>query len=273
MKKSIISLSFLTLLIVGISTSCKKKEVEEKDDSATQLADASAVNDENSFINEVWKSGSACNYDYTQLSGACVTVTETSTTFPKVITFDFGAGCTGPNGHTKKGKIIVDMSGPLTDIGATRSISFDEFYLNDYKITGTKDLTNEGLNSAGNLNVKVVGNISATGLKGTVNKTFTHNIEWIGHATCTITDDELKVSGSGILSGVNGGQLKYVSTSPVHVKYGCSYAVSGIIDFGPTAQQGAILDYGNGTCDEYATITTKKDSKVYIFNMQTRKIE
>jgi len=162
MKKSIISLSFLTLLIVGISTSCKKKEVEEKDDSATQLADASAVNDENSFINEVWKSGSACNYDYTQLSGACVTVTETSTTFPKVITFDFGAGCTGPNGHTKKGKIIVDMSGPLTDIGATRSISFDEFYLNDYKITGTKDLTNEGLNSAGNLNVKVVGNISAT---------------------------------------------------------------------------------------------------------------
>jgi hypothetical protein len=272
MKNSIISLGFLTLLIVGISVSCKKK-VEEKDDTAAELSNASAVNDENSFINEVWKSGTSCNYDYTQLSGPCVTVTETSSTFPKIITFDFGTGCTGPNGNTKKGKIIVDMSGPLTDIGATRSVSFDNFYLNDYKITGTRDLTNLGLNVAGNLDVKVVGNISATNSNGTVSKTFDHIVEWIGHSTCTITDDELKITGTGILTGVNGGQLKYAATSPVHVKYGCKYAISGIIDFGPSAQQGAILDYGNGNCDEYATITTKKNGKVYNYNMQTRKLE
>lgn len=66
--------------------------------------------------------------------------------FPFVITIDYGDNsCVGPWGRTRKGKIIVTVDGRYDAVGATRVITFDDFYLNDKKIEGVKTVTNDGI--------------------------------------------------------------------------------------------------------------------------------
>lgn len=271
MKKSIISIGFLAFFIAGIAVSCKKNE-ELDDINQSVLAETSSQDDESGMSKELFYLGSSCNYDFSQISGTCASVTESSTTFPKTVTIDFGTGCTGPNGYTKKGKIIVEMSNLLTVIGATRTFTFDGFSINDVVITGTKKLTNSGLNSSGNLDITVVSDITMTNSNGARTKSFTHNREWIGHSTCDTADDEFKITGSGSISRSDGKERNYLITTAIHIKASCRYPISGIVDFG-TAKIGAILDYGDGTCDELAIITSKRKNKTKTINLKTRSFQ
>ncbi|MFA7274704.1 MAG: hypothetical protein WC044_12620 [Crocinitomicaceae bacterium] len=272
MKKSIISYAMLAFLVIGIATSCKKKTEEQNDYDQSGLAETSSQDDESSVTKEFFYLGSSCNYDFSQISGTCAVVSESSPTFPKTVTIDFGTGCTGPNGFTKKGKIIIEMSNLLTEVGATRSISFENFYVNDVAITGTKTLTNSGLNSDGNLDIVVVSNITMTNSSGSRTKSFNHVREWLGHTTCETSDDEFKITGSGSVTRSGGQARNYKITTPIYINSTCRYPVSGIVDFG-TTKVGATLDYGNGSCDEFATLTSKRKGTVKTINLQTRKFE
>lgn len=272
MKKSIVSFTILSLLFLGAATSCKKNVEEQEDYDQAGLAETSSQDDESSVTKELLYFGSPCNYDYSQITGTCAVITESSSSFPKTVTIDFGTGCTGPNGFTKKGKIIIAMSNPLTDVGATREISFENFYVNDVAISGTKTLTNSGLNTSGNLDISVVANLTMTNSAGSRTKSFTHNREWIGHATCDTADDEFKITGSGSVSRSDGKNRFYSITTAVHIKSSCRYPVAGIVDFG-TKKLGATLDYGTGTCDEFATLTSKRKGTTKTINLQTRKFE
>lgn len=269
MKKSIISFTVLSMLVIGLTVSCRKEEQEDLDQ--TGIADASNQDDEEAITKELFLLGSSCNYDFSQISGTCAVVTESSAEFPKTVTIDFGSGCTGPYGRTRKGKIIVAMSNPLTEVGATRTISFENFSVNDVAISGTKTLTNSGLNDAGNLDITVIGDLSLTGANGSRGRNFTHNREWIGHATCDTADDEFKITGSGTVVR-NSVSKNYSITTAVYIKASCRYPVSGVVDFG-TKKAGAILDYGNGSCDEYATLTYKRKGTVKTINLLTRSFE
>ncbi len=272
MKKSIVSFTILSLLFLSATTSCKKNVEEQEDFDQTGLAETSSQDDENSVTKELMYFGSPCNYDYSEITGSCAVTTESSSSFPKTVTIDFGTGCTGPNGFTKKGKIIIAMSNPLTDVGATREISFENFYVNDVAITGTKNLTNSGLNGNGNLDITVVSNLTMSNGTESRSRSFTHNREWIGHETCETADDEFKITGSGNVTRSNGKTRSYSILTAVHIKASCRYPVSGVVDFG-TSKIGATLDYGAGVCDEYATLTSKRKGTTKTINLQTRKFE
>lgn len=79
---------------------------------------------------------------------ACATVkiehSGSSTFFPVRITIDFGTnGCTRPtDGHTRKGKIIIEYTNRLIVPGAIAAATFDNFYIDDTKIEGTLTITN-----------------------------------------------------------------------------------------------------------------------------------
>lgn len=85
--------------------------------------------------------------------GDCPTVTVDPDwqTYPRTVTIDFGDGCVGPNGRTKKGQIIVSISDNLLNEGAVRSASFVDFSIDDVLIEGTRTLTNLGYDSDGNI--------------------------------------------------------------------------------------------------------------------------
>ncbi|MEN8249593.1 MAG: hypothetical protein ABFS32_11720 [Bacteroidota bacterium] len=58
------------------------------------------------------------------------------------ITIDFGEGCTGPNGVERSGMIIITYDGRRFMPGSSWSITFENFYINDRHIEGTRTTTN-----------------------------------------------------------------------------------------------------------------------------------
>ncbi len=68
----------------------------------------------------------------------------------KKMIIDFGAGCTSPRGVTRKGKIIVTYTEGYWTPGSVITSTFENFYINDRKIQGTRILKNEGFNEKDN---------------------------------------------------------------------------------------------------------------------------
>ena len=106
--------------------SCNKFREETSSDAEDMLK---IEMDENDFLKEEEIASNPCSFDYASLLAPCAVVTETSNTFPKIVTIDYGTGCVGQNGLTKKGKIIINVSGDMRVTGNTRTITFDNFYI------------------------------------------------------------------------------------------------------------------------------------------------
>ena len=64
----------------------------------------------------------------------------TNDTENNIITIDFGDGCVGPHGRTRKGKIFIAYSSGLGDSLANRIITFENYFVNNKGITGTIEL-------------------------------------------------------------------------------------------------------------------------------------
>src|SRR5690606_2653011 len=86
--------------------------------------------------------------------GAIVTQDEAA----KLITVDFGDGCTTAGGVTRKGKVMIAYTGNLLFPEAKITTTFDGYEVNDLKVEGTRILTNKGVsleNNTVNLEVTI----------------------------------------------------------------------------------------------------------------------
>ncbi len=179
--------------------------------------------------------------------------------WPKTITVDFGDGCTGLNGRVRKGKIIIVVSGKVSSPNYSRTISLDSFYIDGFKIEGTKTLTRKGLSTNQNPTFSVsLVNGKITSPEGkTVTKEFTHTREWVtGYSTPRNRwDDEYMLTGTASGTDRNGVAYTKQIILPLHVKNICPWIVSGSIKISKTDKPDVTLDYGDGTCDRIATIT------------------
>ena len=250
--------------------SCNKFNEETQSDSEDVLK---MEMDENDFLKEEEIASNPCSFDYASLLAPCAVVTESSNTFPKTVTIDYGTGCVGQNGLTKKGKVIINVSGDMRVEGNTRTVTFENFFINDVKIEGSRNAENTGPNVAGNMVVKVMGEITASNGELTRSRNFTRYREWIsGISTCEISDDEFHVTGSGTVIGRRGIEIPHTITEKIVLKPGeCKYPLSGKVDIG-NESRGIILNFGNGMCDNIAEATTKRRNKTYQIDLDTRRI-
>lgn len=263
-------ISLTTMFVALTLVSCNKKENEDflNDSQAT----IESENEEMMFRDEEILTGD-CTFDWSQVLAPCAVVTESQVDFPKTITIDYGTGCTNANGVTKKGKIIVAVSAPLKNVGATRAISFDGFEVNNVAISGTRNLENTGINAENRAVISVTATLTFVRNNITRTRVINHTREWIGYETCQINDDEFYVSGSGSVSRNNGPSRPYTIETPIHLKHSCNYPLSGKINIGALSNRGAIINFGDGVCDEFAEVTMKRNGNTRIFNMLTRSFE
>lgn len=179
--------------------------------------------------------------------------------WPKTITIDYGDGCMSPSGRVRKGKIIIVVSDRVFSPEYTRTITFDNFYIDDYKIEGTKTIARNGKNESGNplftINLEDGKVITPEG------KTFTRKFnrvrEWVtGYTTPRYRlDDEYMVTGTASGTDRNGTEYTRTIVLPLHIKNGCPWVISGSVRILKSGKQDALLDYGNDVCDRVATVT------------------
>lgn len=263
--KNLLLLSAITVGIIAFQ-SCNKSEtnvVDEKSKTETINEDfAQTTFDEiqdiaDQAFNRVIGFKSV-NGDGSKL-GSCATITHDTISVPRVITIDFGTvNCLCPDGKYRRGQIIITYTGRFRRISGVVTHTFNNFYVNDNHVQGTKVMTNLGPNSSGFPQFRKVVNGSITMINdGTViSWNSTHTRTFIaGFNTAMWTDDVFLIEGNSTVSNSNGGGIARLITVPLRKEATCHHFVSGTVKITPINKPERILDYGDGTCDNIATLT------------------
>lgn len=257
-------------------TSCTKDEVVNTTDTNTIVASATI-----DAINELdFKTGTQVTFDNSlskstnkstvnSLVGACANVTVDNLTpdvFPKVITIDFGTGCT-TNNITRKGKLKVTLSGLVSTPNATMKIERENYYVNGLKVEGTMVYVNETVNPNIPQWSRTITNGRLTNLEGMVFlNSGTHTIkqtEGVG-TPLILTDNTYEMTqGSHTVSKENGPSLTLTVAESLIKKYDCEYISNGKLTVKGTLLNGTI-NFGNGDCDNKFTFTHESG---LIFNL------
>jgi hypothetical protein len=189
----------------------------------------------------------------------CATVTHDTISIPHVLTIDFGpVNCQGMDGKWRRGMIIITYQGHYFDPGSVRSLTFQNYYVNNNHIEGTRTVTNNGLNSSGNMNWSIsVVNFRITRPNGQWHERNSNRSRTIisGFGTSSPWDDVYLISGSSNGSNSNGNSVTATVITDLRKEIACHWIVSGSVDITPLNRPTRTLDFGNGACDNQATIT------------------
>ncbi len=280
-RNFILVISFLSV----ISFSCKKDKETTVLEYDTQTAQDNALaeatfNDVNNIANQAIKNGSAglTTYRFQETASAymssCATVTiaPDSSGMGGVATVDFSStNCLCLDGHYRRGIINFTFTGPYNDSGTVITTSFDNYYVGKdtsymYKVTGSKTVTNLGLNSSGHMhfNIAVVGHLTDA-TNRVMDWTSSRGREWIrGESTLSWVDDEYLITGTDQGTNFEGNSYTVNITHALDIDFSCYWIKEGTFDLTPTGQSTRTLDYGDGTCDNQATITVNGHSFLVI---------
>lgn len=218
--------------------------------------------------------GSTGGTSETSRPNACFTVTVThpnNTPFPVRVVIDFGPiACMGPDGHTRRGKIISEYTNRLIMPGAIATTTFHEFYFDSIKVEGTHKITNT---SAPIGTLPPSRQFTAQVIDARLTNYNGNFIEW--NSTKTITqiegiltpdfprDDVFRIEGHSRGRAKRGALLVAWESGviePLIKKFLCRWIVKGTIrtvrlNATTNNQWVAVLNFGNGACDNQAVIT------------------
>lgn len=187
---------------------------------------------------------------------SCAIVTVSSATYPKVITIDYGTGCTDRKGHVKKGKIVISISDTITTAGATKSIVYENFYIDSIKVDLTASLKNLGKNASGNWEIQQSWAQTITKNSDISTQKNEETIEWVsGFETTDKSDDIYWKSGQGSITLNDSLTYSRAITKPLYFDRSCGFIKSGTVELLKKGNT-IVIDYGDGTCDSVATVAT-----------------
>ncbi len=261
--KSFIGCAFSSIVFSLFISSCSKKD--NSPDSGTDQPTAISLTMASSLTETLYDDvfnqinlESENNGISERLTGVqgCATVTLSPadlTTFPKTMTIDYGVGCTiGP--ITRKGKLIVNLSGRIKNPGSTMSVSFENYAVNDYKLEGSFTITNNTANDILTFTTQTT-NGKFTYPSGLVyTHTGLHTYTQIGgSSTPTFVDDSWSIIGEGSTTSSANQNLTVTIKTPLVKSVACGSIVSGEQSFQYNNISGS-LNFGEGVCDRLATL-------------------
>lgn len=176
--------------------------------------------------------------------------------FPKTVTIDFGTGCLGRDGKYRKGKIVSIYTNPMILPGAKVSTTFVDYYVDSFKIEGTHITENTSTSNMQGWKIVVIdGKITNTNSTNWRKWNSTKNILQVeGNGTPHLPmDDVYKITGSARGSNSAGHTWASLVLEPLIKKFTCPWIVKGTVKLVRDGRE-ALLDYGNGVCDNIAII-------------------
>jgi hypothetical protein len=188
---------------------------------------------------------------------ACAEVTVTPQNgFPKTILIRFDSTCISPRGIVRKGVIRIVISDSLRRSGSTAVMTFENYFVNNFKREGTHTWTNTSQPGGKSWQKKVEGGkITAPNGRFWLHESIRDIVQTAGVSTrANLLDDVFSITGNASVTNAQGANRTATILEALQKKYICHNIDKGRIRFqGPNHI--AILDYGNGECDRIATIS------------------
>lgn len=185
----------------------------------------------------------------------CATVTITPATgFPKTIVIDFGTSCTY-RGITRSGKINIVLSDSVRRSGSSAVMTFDNYYVNLFKVEGTYTWLNTSTPGTRSWRrTTQAGKITSPSGRYWLHEGVRDVVQTAGVSTPQITDDIFSITGTHKVTNAAGKERDITVLEALQKKNACAN-----IDKGKLKVQGpnhfAIINFGDGTCDNLATIS------------------
>ncbi len=256
---------FLTVAIllgaIIFYASCSKEEVNTTTNELTEISDDDALADD--LFDDILSQGDS--YGTFEKSGyekgACTPeITKTAKdSFPRTVTIDFGTtDCEGRYGHLRRGKIIITESAKRTETGATSTFTLQDYYVDGYKIEGTRTVTNmsDSINGL-KVGITLIGGKITTPEGKEITRTATRARTLVeGQDTpLNLWDDKWSITGEA--SGVNRNGKSYTSiiTDALLIDRSCKFKLTkGIVTI-TSDKHILVINYGDGSCDNETKIT------------------
>jgi hypothetical protein len=274
------------VLIMSVSlsiTGCRKDNTKEDDKDTSDAEDNVKADkyfeDLGQIANEAsfGSVGSFKNGNNESMLSLCAKVTLDSTLRTFIV--DFGTNnCLCADGSYRRGKVYISYTPGFHHLGYWDSLAShtittaptDNYFVDDAQVTGIKNVTNNGHNSAGHMNWSFIakGQIVKANGSGTITWNSTRNREWIaGEKTLLWQDDVYSITGSADGTSAKGVSFNMSITSPLIRKMALAcvkHFVSGTFDFTVGTKPVRHVDYGyspapnpRGSCDGWISVTIK----------------
>lgn len=249
-------LAFSALLTVS-TTSCNKEDDDDTTDAADNALADQTFNDVSAMADQAAQ-GDLVSF---KTMAGCATVTHDSLNSGDAdsITIDFGTvNCTGVDGRNRRGKVLIIYTGRYRDVGSVHTITFDNYFVNDNQVLGTKTVTNMGPDANGHtyFTVEVEGRIIRADNSGEIVWESSRVRTWVeGEATTVFSDDVYLVTGTATGTNANNVTFNTEITEGLRFEGDCRYITAGVAEVTPVGRQTRTIDFGDGTCDNEATVT------------------
>lgn len=269
LKTTLLPLLALSLLLVSCGN---RKSIRESFRASTE--DNAAAELESSVIVDALNSTARQGGQKTDSLGAwlpsCATATLDTTVYPRTLTIDFGTTnclCSNWDGKNRRGKIIATWTGRYRDAGTVITHRSENYFVDDNKLVWNHTATNNGVGSNGNVTFTIKAeNCSYETSEGTFTWNSTRTREWTkGYSTLTPMDDEYLITGSATGKNRQGDDYTINVDEALRKIIGCRWFVSGKLTMTSDGKERK-LDYGDGTCDNKATLTY--NNKDYQINLR-----
>jgi len=261
MKKSF----FLFLLMVGISLtqSCKRENVSQENfitqDDVDSVIETERLTDDFLRIidsNALYDTQSR-TYSKSFNWPTCVnkTILILSPTHYK-ITLQFDPnGCEMPNGSSLSGTLVIDRNFDLNKKTYSGSIYLKQLTINHIEINGRATFVMSADIGSGFPQTNYKYDFTYTFPNGDIAKIDGKRTRvWVeGFKTPAVSDDVFHVSGHVYILKRNGVKIDVVVIDPLKRLATYPYYISGVLELEKNNQK-AKLDFGNGDCDNEATL-------------------
>jgi hypothetical protein len=259
----------LYILVCFIAlTSCKEDRAEVQDDSYTEAAE------------EVLKSGALYNHifrisnqtvhnieidEQLKIDGEVVSEDYCSdivyhlsddSSYVQDITITYNSFSCSEVGQRRTGKIHMFLTGLISDYGTVLTVILQDFYIEHHKIEGTHTYTNKSQGSSKWVFEQIVENGKITFPNGDYGL-------WESEKEVEIYFQNDFFTQTGNTNGVSSKGIEFETEIliPLEKAFTCDYIRKGSIWMSLEDYDEIIIDYGDGDCDNTATITLEDDDE------------
>lgn len=259
----------LSLMFIGFN-SCQKDHVattvdeitlsQQETQSEEVLADVDLLVDEAVDLNlGQLKSATIGNAMYLT---DCQVVTINTGVSPQILTIDFGTSCTGKDGKIRSGKIIV-TSESFKTFPSVRDKTFDNYFVDGKKIEGSivKTILKDQVNNI--RTAEIMENVTITDNEGTATRIANLTRQYQRGDLGNKADNQVVSWGTVEFTRISGVKITKTITAenPLIFQATCHHLVSGIVSVTTSNNRKWTINYGNGECDNLATLTIGDKTK------------
>jgi hypothetical protein len=206
------------------------------------------------------EAGRKAQHSLTTKLGGCLTYSVDDVTydqFPKTITVDFGDGCADSDGRIRAGQLQIILNGYMFYPGTVVTIKPLTYSVDGVAVSGTRVITNQSTNDVYQYNAVVTGGsikLDTITVQYSSNRTIKQTD---GLSTLDdVSDDEYAYTGIDSLTYPTGKKavITVKDSVPLVRSLNCAWISKGQAQVQMNSIT-AVVDYGNGVCDDSVSIS------------------